>query len=248
MTTEYDYDFYIEVLDHLRGDNDLDKKALVNIKDYLEDELKDDPRMSALLNRNYKCVITDDTSKIKEAEDTDFTEHTPDYDILDKVSTDYELLMTNKLKHRKKTTDFCVYLRVFPRTGHFYIGFSKRTPTIRHKEDINLLKSDIGFWARNGYTTILQDTIKNLILEGTDPQNTFKTTILFSLDTALEATRLEEYIIKMIGMNRVSTMNPEKMLNIEHRHNSKQFTYEDIYGTRFTYVNDNPMFYKVKTI
>lgn len=245
---------YIDLLNFLRFNKTIkNKKNMIVYRDFLEDELKDEEDLQHLINPRLKCIKTDDISKIPRTINTlyisnntsNLLEDTTYNSIKERVIHVYKSILERKFVYTKKDKAFCVYIRVLKKTGHYYVGFSRKWPRYRHKDDVLHTIDDICLWTKNASTTLMQDAIIQLILEGKNPEYSFESEVLFSFDTEEDAKAVEKYIIMMSSLGALN-LDPEKLLNIQSRTSSRNFTYRDINDNLFTYVKQKNITYKVR--
>ena len=217
--------------------------------DYYETELSANPRLSHLLHPYVRCIRSDDSSLLSAMKEKYYKDppslYTDDIQhILQSFAKDYEYLLTTDVRlSRKKKNAFCVYLRVYPATGHFYIGHSSMNAAARNKSEFYFVRGDISKWTRTGNISIIHEFIRDLIIRGGDDSD-FLTTNLISFEDKESAEIYEELLIVLVSLSKIPGVNPEKMLNTQYRINERYFVYENYRGQRLCYVNDFPTFYR----
>lgn len=244
---------YIKLLNTLRFDNDIeDKRELLVLRDYYEQELKDVINVRYLVQPYIKCIRTDDITVLDDLKRKYYIEEPQinleenERSILNRVSQDYKYLKDSLTLTRKKDELYCVYMRIHKETGHFYIGHSKNTPNTRKHTESYYVRNNIKIWTKTNNITLVHEFLRELILDNKEPVNHFVATNIYSVGTKDAAETLENYIILMISLNKIPDMKPEKMLNIQYRFNEKFFVYQDIRGNHFTYINNYPTYYRIK--
>jgi len=240
---------YIDILNQLRFSKE-NNEALLSLRDRYEEELKDDENVKGLIHPRIKCIITDDTELLNIMTDRYFKK-TPEIDrddlqnITHIVSNKYEKIMTGGKRGVSgvKNNTYTVYLRVHPDTGHFYIGHTTRDAYARNKGELYFLTNDITKWTKTANLTLVHEFLRNLIIQGRY-SDTFRTSNLISFEDKESAELYESTLVLLVSLNKIPTLKPEMMLNIQYRFNEMFFTYEDSKGNKMCYVNDYPNFYR----
>jgi len=240
---------YIDILNQLRFSKE-NNEALLSLRDRYEEDLKDDENVKGLIHPRVKCVVTDDTGLLTIMTGRYFKDM-PEVDrddlqnITHIVSNNYEKIMSGGKRGVSgvKTNTYTVYLRVHPDTGHFYIGHTTRDAYTRNKGEIYFLTNDITKWTKTANVTLIHEFLRDLIIQG-KRSDTFRTSNLLSFEDKESAELYESTLVLLVSLNKIPTMKPDKMLNIQYRFNELFFTYEDSKGNTLCYVNDYPTFYR----
>ena len=241
---------YIELLNHLRFSRGENNEALLLLRDQYEEELEDGENYENLIHPYVKLIRTDDIELLSIMKDKYFQD-IPEYhrddlqDITDIVSLKYDKIMNGRKRGVSgvKKKQYNVYLRVHTNTGHFYIGHSQNDAHTRNLSEFYFLRGDITKWTKSGYVSLIQEFVRHLIIEGKS-HNDFRLSNLISFDDKDTAEAYESILILLVSLDKIPSMKPDKMLNIQYRYNERMFTYEDYKGNEMCYVNDFPNFYR----
>jgi len=240
---------YIDILNRLRFSKE-NNKVLLSLRDCYEEELQDNENVKGLIHPPIKCIITDDPELLITMTDK-YYQDIPEYnrddlqDITYIMSNKYEKIMAGRKQGVSgvKNNTYTVYLRVHPDTGHFYIGHTTKDAYTRNKDALYFLTNDITKWTKAANLTLVHEFLRNLIIEGRCG-DTFRTSNLISFEDKETAELYESILVLLVSLNKIPSMKPEKMLNIQYRFNEMFFEYEDSKGNKICYVNDYPIFYR----